>query len=79
MDLENVLKFYNLDEHQSIEKMKLLRKEIKAKDKKIKREKELKRILRQTLEIDARLKKQEKIIRDEYPGVRSKYQEDIKK
>ena len=59
MEATNLLEFYNLNNSQSIEKMKMLRKEIKAKDKKIKREKkELRRLLRQTQEIDARLKKQ---------------------
>ena len=58
MEASNLLEFYNLNNSQSIEKMKMLRKEIKAKDKKIKREKkELRRLLRQTQEIDARLKK----------------------
>jgi hypothetical protein len=73
METSNLLEFYNIDEHQSLEKMKLLRKEIKAKDKKIKREKkELRRLLRQTQEIDARLKKQEKINRAKYQEARSK-------
>ena len=79
MEEENVLKFYDVDNSNSIEKLRLIRKEIKAKDKKIKREKqELRRLLKQTYEIDARLKRQEKIIRAKYQESRSKRKQEKK-